>query len=115
MPKSLQEIFLSKFKSVEYVGRGTFGAVASVTCIESGEPRAIKLVNSNDPKVIQEVQMLNNLDKCHDSIVKYYGTWIGSTDSLDTAWQLVLKPKYGKSRSFPRVMIAIELELCDGR
>lgn len=114
MPKSLHEIFQSKFQKVEYVGKGTFGVIASVTCIDSGESRAIKLLDSDDDKAMDEIKMLTVLDKCHSSIIRYFGTWIGGTDELDTAWQSVLKRKYTKVKSLPQVMIAIELELCEG-
>lgn len=109
---SLQEIFSLKFKSVDFVGQGSFGVIASVTCSDSGESRAIKLVDCNDPSVMNEVKLLSEEKYHHASIVRYFGTWIGDTDTLDSPWKAVLRHKF---KSFPHVMIAIELELCDGK
>lgn len=108
---SLQEIFSLKFQSVDFVGQGSFGVIASVTCTDSGEARAIKLVDCNDPSVMNEVKLLSEEKYHHGSIVRYFGTWKGDTDTLDVAWRSVLRHKF---KSFPHEMIAIELELCDG-
>lgn len=109
---ALQDIFKSKYRSVEWVGQGSFGVIASVTCISTGESRAIKLVDCEDPSVLNEVKLLSEEKYHHGSIVRYFGTWIGDTDTLDVAWKSILNNKF---KSFPHVMIAIELELCQGK
>lgn len=85
----LQDIFNPKFQSVNFVGKGSFGVIASVTCINNGESRAIKLVDSSDRNVIREIDHLTHQQ--HVSIVRYFGTSIGSTHTLDDEWQYVLQ------------------------
>lgn len=110
---ALQDIFNERYRSVDFVGQGSFGVIASVKCIQTNESRAIKLVDSNDPSVVNEINLLSEEKYHHESIIRYYRSWLGETDNLDELWQNVLRQKF--RRRFPHIMIAIELELCQGK
>ena len=101
-----------KYQAVEYVAHGAFGVVASVTCRESGDPRAIKLVECNDPYVLREINVLTELRFHYESIVRYYESFMVETGTINGSWETVLRNKY--RRGFPTMMMAIELELCNG-
>ena len=101
-----------KYQAAEFVGQGTFGVIASVTCRQTGDSRAIKLVDCNDPSLVNEINLLSQPDYHHESIIRYYGSWLVETDTFDASWKSVLTQKY--RRGYPRMMIAIELELCNG-
>lgn len=118
MPKpiqnmDLQDIFNERYRSADFIGQGSFGVIASVKCTQTNESRAIKLVDSNDPSVVNEINLLSKEKYHHESIIRYYRSWLGETEKLDRLWQNVLRQKF--RRGFPHIMIAIELELCQGK
>lgn len=76
------------------------------------ESRAIKLLDSNDPTVMNEIKLLCDPKYKHDNIIQYYGSRIVETTFLDQEWKKFLAQKY--RQRIPAVMIAIELELRKG-
>lgn len=108
---SLQEFFGPNFEAVKFVGQGSYGVIASVTCKNTGDSRAIKLVSSDNRNALREIEHLIELN--HNCVVKYFRAGIGSIDNLDDEWMDVLEQKYADQ--IPRLMIAIELELCNGK
>lgn len=108
-----KDIFNQSYDSVEYLAQGFFGIVASVKCRGKNEPRAIKLLESNDSTVMREINLLAQEQFHHDNIIRYYGSWIVETAGLDQDWRSVLQIKY--RNRIPAIMMAIELELCRGK
>ena len=108
-----QAIFNDRYEFVKYLGQGSFGVVVSVKCRGTNDARAIKLVDTNDPSVLDEVKLHCDSKFIHENIVQYFGSWIVETGSLNPQWMASLAKKY--PRRPPTLMVAIELELCQGQ
>ena len=99
-----QDMFNQRYASVDYVAQGSFGVIASVTCSDTGGSRAIKLLDSNDPTVMNEIKLLYQPKFHHENKIRYYETgsskldrrnWIVETGFLSEDWKSFLKRNIG--------------------
>lgn len=107
------------FKDVKRIGGGTFGAVARVTKLEINsvgqieeQDMALKLVSVRDYNEVKEIVFMMAPYK-NENIAKCYGAHVIDRTGLSDVWKIdVLEtpPDF----SGPNVMLAIEMELCQG-
>lgn len=109
-----QNILTTSYESVQPIGHGSFGVVASVICKESKICRAVKLVDSTDKELVREINLLLKPGYHHDSVIRCYGQWQVETGSLGPDWDKVLEQKYRRF-PVPSVMTALEFDLCVGK